>query len=566
MAVRFKAIIKASIAVVLLVTIFCISAQAIQDHVRDDNLSLPPESPEVILGDRLFFETRFSQFFFEHFKGDVNSKLQNGDPLMNTMRIKGGKILPGPFQGKAMNCRQCHLGDDLLGNVPLAGRTYCDFSQRSSIPSRDDGLTKTVRNSQVMVNLGLPREVPVLFHYDGEFSNAEDLILDTLTGRNLGWLPQESNIAISHIAKVIREDTGINPRHVLDTQGNGIPYRFAMLGSGNEVPGYLRIHSQYRIDVNKASDEEILQAVSKLIHAYMNSLRFGTRNTRRHSGSPYDLFLEKNKLPTAPEKSESDISYSHRLLALISQTTQFEWVTTKDERFQLHSQDYQFGPEELRGMKIFFAADDSFGSSVGNCISCHPAPQFTDYRFHNNGVSQLEYDSIFGEGSFSALEIPDLALRNSHHDAYLPVTSKHPNASNRFRSALSKNKPGYADLGVWNILGNPDLPEPQASLNKILCKPFGHISEPCTPEKMLPLTIAHFKTPSIRDLGHSEPYFHSGAMNSSEDVLHFYVKSSQLARAGKIRNASPELSSILIDASAASPLAAFLRSLNEDYR
>jgi cytochrome c peroxidase len=559
-----KGAVSAFIAVVLLATIFCISAQTIQNQ-SDDKLSLPPESPEVILGDRLFFETRFSQFFFAHFKNDVNAKLLNGDPLMDNMRIKGGTMLPGPFRGQAMNCRQCHLGDDLLDKAPIAGRTYCDFSQRSSIPLREDGLTKTVRNAPIMVNLGLPREVPVLFHYDGEFSSAEDLIFDALTGRNFGWLPQDSAIAIAHIASVIREDNGINPRHVVDFQGKGIPYSAVFASRDSLVPFHLRIPLQYRINVNKASDNQIVMVVAKLINAYMDSLRFGTTNTRRHSESPYDLFLKKNKLPTSADKSESDIAYSRRLLEMINQRTEFEWVTSKDGKFQLHSQDYQFGLTELQGMKIFFATDTSSGTTVGNCVACHPAPQFTDYLFHNNGASQIEYDSLFGEGAFAALEIPSLELRNYQYDAYLPVTSKHPNASNRFRSEPSKAKPGYADLGVWNILGNPDLPKPQPALQKILCKPLGDISEPCTPEKMLPLTIAHFKTPSIRDLGQSEPYFHSGTMSSIEDVLHFYIKASQFARAAKIRNASAELSFIVIDTNATVPLAAFLRSMNEDY-
>jgi hypothetical protein len=57
----------------------------------------------------------------------------------------------------------------------------------------------------------------------------------------------------------------------------------------------------------------------------------------------------------------------------------------------------------------------------------------------------------------------------------------------------------------------------------------------------------------------------SGAMNSIEDVLHFYIKTAELARAKKIRNPSRELSSICIDESATAPLASFLRSMNEDY-
>ena len=60
--------------------------------------------------------------------------------------------------------------------------------------------------------------------------------------------------------------------------------------------------------------------------------------------------------------------------------------------------------------------------------------------------------------------------------------------------------------------------------------------------------------------------FHSGAMDTIEDVLRHYVATSELARAGKVRNASPELAAVRIDTADVAPLAAFLRALNEDYR
>ena len=33
-------------------------------------------------------------------------------------------------------------------------------------------------------------------------------MLATLTGRNYGWLPGESQLAVAHVARVIREDDG----------------------------------------------------------------------------------------------------------------------------------------------------------------------------------------------------------------------------------------------------------------------------------------------------------------------------------------------------------------------
>src|SRR6185295_18702695 len=107
----------------------------------DDALSLPPEAPEVMLGDRLFFETRFSQFFFQNCNGDINAPLSRGDPTLAEVPVMEGKGFIGPFRAQGMNCRQCHLGDDFQPGIPYAQRTYCDFTPRSQIPSRDDRLT-----------------------------------------------------------------------------------------------------------------------------------------------------------------------------------------------------------------------------------------------------------------------------------------------------------------------------------------------------------------------------------------------------------------------------------------
>lgn len=86
-----------------------------------------------------------------------------------------------------------------------------------------------------------------------------------------------------------------------------------------------------------------------------------------------------------------------------------------------------------------------------------------------------------------------------------------------------------------------------------------------SPNEELPRMIALFKTPSLRDLGHSDPYLHTGRMNSIEAVIQFYQNFSDKARQNDVRNAAPELRDISLDDSAVAPLAAFLRSLNEDY-
>ena len=87
----------------------------------------------------------------------------------------------------------------------------------------------------------------------------------------------------------------------------------------------------------------------------------------------------------------------------------------------------------------------------------------------------------------------------------------------------------------------------------------------CAVDQGLPSTIAQFKTPTLRDLEDSAPYFHNGSKLKLSDVIQFYVTSSQLSREGLLRNPPAEFQSTSIDQDDVPPLAAFLVSLTEDY-
>jgi hypothetical protein len=183
------------------------------------NSSAPPPSvaatgtpgAEADVGERLFLDTRFAQSFkvFLDNGGGINDP-NAGDPVVNTVETldPATPIDQSPFKGMSMNCRSCHFVDDVL-TAPGGGmRTYADFARRSPIPARTDGQTHTPRNSPALVNSTVARPGGVLFHFDAEFNSMEDLVAATFTGRNFGWLPGERNLAIAHIARVVKGDDG----------------------------------------------------------------------------------------------------------------------------------------------------------------------------------------------------------------------------------------------------------------------------------------------------------------------------------------------------------------------
>ena len=166
------------------------------------------DPPEVVIGERLFKETRFAQAFraFLDSGNGVNDAMNPGDPVMDTT-VTLGQPLPGPFAGLSMNCRACHLVDEHVGVTGGGMRSYNDFARRSPVPHRSqDTRTTANRNSPPLVNASLSRSNGLQLHFDGEFTSLPDLVTGTLTGRNYGWLPTESATAIQTVARRSSED------------------------------------------------------------------------------------------------------------------------------------------------------------------------------------------------------------------------------------------------------------------------------------------------------------------------------------------------------------------------
>jgi hypothetical protein len=512
------------------------------------------------IGEALFLDTRFSEYFAANMTG-VNDPLAVGDPVVSQVQTPNGP-LPGPFAGQSINCRSCHFVTEFEG-VPNAGnRTYADFTTRSPLPLPMNGFDHTPRNAMQMVGSLQPHTGPVFLHFDGEFAGAADLIETTMTGRNFGWGPTQYQQALAHIAQVIREDNGSG--QLAADRLDGLPYSVIFLGTDSRITSDILLPASQRLNVQTATDQQILDEMAMCISQYMKDLLFKQDEYGRYIASPYDVFLRVNHLPVQPRAGQSIADYNQELYGLVVALTNPIYVTDADGAFKYHPQPFQFGATELAGLKIFLkSAQGAMDGSqhAGNCAACHTAPDFTDFRFHNDGIAQDEYDSAHGAGAFMALAVPGLADRNANYDAYLPVTPQHPNATERFRHMADPANSQFADLGLWNIYLNPDKPNPQANLKTVVCA----AGADCSVDQGLANTIAQFKTPTLRDLEDSAPYFHNGSRLTFPEAVEFYINSSALAHAGQLRNAPPEFGAMSISAEDLNALVAFLQSLTEDY-
>ena len=541
-----------------LVLISCGSGDAPNASTEHEGGGAPPQQN---IGERLFVETRFAEYFATHMT-DVNTPLATGDPVVGQVQNVYGGPMPGPFASGSINCRSCHFVVEFQG-VPNAGnRTYADFSARSPLPLPMNGFTATPRNAMQMVGSLQPHSGPTFLHFDGQFTTPEDLVEQTLTGRNFGWGPTQYQQAILQVALVIRNDNGKNTPAA--EYGCNLSYATILLGTDPKIPTDCLLPAQYRLDVTTATDQQIVDDVASMIAQYMYGLLFKQDQFGRYYASPYDVFLSVNHLPVQPAAGQTEQQYDQSLYQQVLALSNPTWVDGSYGSFKYHAQPFQFGATELAGLKIFLkaASGATDGSQhAGNCAACHVAPNFTDFRFHNTGVSQEEYDAANGAGAFMGLVVPNLATRTANYDAYLPVTSNHPNATESFRHPAVAGSPQFADLGLWNIYLNGDIPNPQANLMSIVCANMQN----CAVDQGLPTTIAQFKTPTLRDLEDSAPYFHNGSKLTFNNVVQFYINSSQLARGGLLRNPPPEFQSMSISQADMAALVAFLESLTEDY-
>lgn len=529
--------------------------------------------PDQLIGERLFKDPRFGQYYVTHSAGVING-VKVGQPIVASVPTTDpGVTLPGPEAGTSVTCLSCHLVQQEMDVSGGGMRAYTNFAGRALHPLRtEDAATQgafTARKPAPMVDDFDTGNAGQCLHWDCEFGDMDTLVFATLTGRDFGWLPTEQNQAVQQIARVIRMDNGTD---TLARQfSNSLPYATLFDCSDPQIPVAYQLPQQYCLNVATASDQQIAQDVANLVASYVNSLAFSRNDEGEFNGSPYDEFLKINGLPREPATGQTPQQYAAALLQALRALQNPQFVNDGVLKFQ-HDQPFAFGRQELRGLMIFLnqpagaaltPAEISAGG-IGNCGACHTPPDFTDHLVHNTGVSQFEYDSIHGAGAFMQLQIPGFAQRHADPGAYLPTN---PDAQNSFRTAATLADPQKTDLGVWNIFANPYFPDRQASLRKFLCAINTGQYADCalSNEQLLNLSVAAFKTRTLRDLGQSDPYMHNGEFNTLTDVLKFYQQASALARAGQLRNADPRMQNIAIVPANFPDLVAFLNSLNEDY-
>lgn len=394
------------------------------------------------------------------------AELQLGKRLFNDPRLTN----PGmDFQA---SCQTCHVSGDSAKGV----RLFADSQPRSFIPSRrEDGKRLTLRNTPTLIDVAdMPR-----LGWDGHWASLNASVKEQLTGDMLGWGSGQEKKAREEIYNVLTNDAG---------EGSDASYKE-------------QIKRAYGKEIGGASQDEVVDAAIRAISKYAASIK-STRTAL------YDAYTGMNRMNVGPSKNEPVEQFAGRLLSRYKAMEDREITKVPDN----------FPQAALDGFKIFYT---TYGEkSVGNCVACHVPPTFTDFKFHNTGVTQMEYDGVHGGGSFAKLEIPN------------PENGR---PAVRFLAVASKDKLGEADLGYWNF-----APADEAAN-----------------------AAGAFKTPTLRNLTETGPYMHNGAYATLEDTVKQKVRACAMAKSGELRAGDPEMKKMNITEADVAPLVAFLKTIND---
>lgn len=431
-------------------------------------------------------------------------------------------------KNKQHSCGSCHKVDQDFSQIGMRG--YNDDLQKSPIPFHTkDKKTTTLRNTPTLIEISSSFYPSRFVHYDGEVT-IEETVQGNLFGRNMGWADDEVQDAKDQILKVLSEDDGSGD---LAKEFGGT---------------YKKVFQDFGILINKNNQNQIFNFITKAVTAYVDGIELEKDANGNFIGSPYDQFLLQNNLPTLPKTNETPLEYAIRLRSEISSLNTPVWVTPK--AFPNHQDRvFEFGPEQLRGLKTFLNLPNTNGA-LGMCLNCHTPPLFSDGLFHNIGRVQFEYEEIHGVDTFNQIDIPNFIEKKNLKNL----------KTNPFLVAANANNPKNVDLGAWNVYGRADKPEQTIFFNNLFCP-----SSNCSSDFVLSNLIASMKTPSLRNLGHSNPYFHSGKAQSIKDAVNHYKTISELNRKQNFKNLDHRVQMIRLIDQDIEDLTAFLESLNENY-
>jgi cytochrome c peroxidase len=168
-------------------------------------------------------------------------------------------------------------------------------------------------------------------------------------------------------------------------------------------------------------------------------------------------------------------------------------INTQEKNLEQLSAETGFGPDALAGLRIF--------TGKGNCILCHRGPTLSDHEFHNIGLG----DTPRQEQLEIKAWVADVAGRAKGLDEVL-------------------SSPWNCRSPAWRQLDNAR--EAQVRADMPACQEMIFL-DPGNLEN-----TGAFKTPTLRNVALTAPYFHDGRAATLDDVINHYDRLGEPAVVG----------------------------------
>ena len=306
----------------------------------------------------------------------------------------------------------------------------------------------TLRNTPSLLDLDRAPRLGL----DGRYASLDDLLRDKLVSQHLGWKEADRARAVANLQNVLMNDARTDYRALFQ--------------------------AAYRVDVEALDRGAGARAGGPCLD------RLRARDPLERT-SRWDAFADINRIPAAPSAGELPKHYGGRTHGRIG---------NQEGRLEIKRPlGFRHGP--TKGSRLSSASKAPRRSETASSATCRP--RFTDNRFHNAGMSQLEYEALHGKGSFAKLAIPGF-------DAKRPVAS--------FLAIPAKDDPKRVDLGYWNWIDLKAAPE--------------RVGEESDADLLRRMAGA-FRTPNLRNLPRTGPYMHNGAYATLEDAVRAKIEVSK---------------------------------------
>ncbi len=199
-------------------------------------------------------------------------------------------------------------------------------------------------------------------------------------------------------------------------------------------------------------------------------------------------------------------------------------------------------PQEQLGMDVF--------RHKGRCIRCHGGPETTNASVSNivDGLispAELLEPMFMGDGNFAVYD------NGFYNTGMRPCAGLQPNGQ----------EGPCDDLGVGASIGPLNLPLSNARLQQNPNSPVTHVTVVGPNER----TVADgaFKTPGLRNVELTAPYFHNGGMLTLEEVVEFYNRGGDFANFN-MNNLDLDITPLNLTAEEKAALVAFLKALTDE--